>query len=136
MHEMTKIVCAAFVDRREILLVKRAPYRKWYPNHWDLVGGHVDKGENLSTALVRECKEEVGLTPTSYTLIETIYEKDDPKKKTPFYVYAVTGWTGKDAQLLGEEHSELGWFTSKQSEQLEIALERYRPIIRRILGEN
>jgi 8-oxo-dGTP diphosphatase len=130
---MTKIVCAAFVRQSEVLLVRRAPHRKWYPGHWDLVGGHVDKGEDIEQSLVRECVEEVGLRPTSFQLIDTIFEADDRKQKTPFHVFLVTGWTGNEAQLLGDEHSELGWFTWEQVEKLDIALNGYLPIIGRIL---
>ena len=133
---MTKIVCAAFVRTGQILLVRRATHRKWYPDHWDLVGGHVDKGEGIEKALIRESVEEVGLRPTSFELIETIFEEDDRKEKTPFHIYAVSGWTGKEAQLLGDEHSELGWFSWEQVRDLAIALEGYRPIIGRILGND
>jgi 8-oxo-dGTP diphosphatase len=31
-----------------------------YPNHWDLIGGHVEAGETPEQALVRETKEEIG----------------------------------------------------------------------------
>jgi len=32
-----------------------------FPNHWDLVGGHVEDGETPEQALVRETKEEIGV---------------------------------------------------------------------------
>jgi 8-oxo-dGTP pyrophosphatase MutT (NUDIX family) len=133
---MTKIVCAAFVHNRKVLLVRRATHRNWHPNQWDLVGGHVDRGEKFKDALVRECMEEVGLRPTSFEVKQTLFETDNPKKKTPFRVYAVTGWTGKDAQLLGDEHSELGWFSWEQVKGMDVALVGYRAIIEQLLRDS
>lgn len=32
-------------------LVHRAPTRQWYPDRWDLPGGHVEVGESPAEAL-------------------------------------------------------------------------------------
>lgn len=32
-----------------------------FPNHWDLIGGHVEDGETPEEALVREVKEELDI---------------------------------------------------------------------------
>ena len=46
----------------EILLQKRSANKKLWPNRWDVtVGGHVDAGEFGRQALIRECKEELGI---------------------------------------------------------------------------
>jgi mutator protein MutT len=130
---MAKIVCAGFVDNGKILLVRRAPHRKWSANLWDLVGGHVDKGEGLDEALVRECEEEVGLTPLSFNKVAILYESKDDKQKSPFHIYAVPLWKGERALLLGTEHSELGWFVREDLAAMELAMPEYRPVILQIL---
>lgn len=38
-----------------------------FPNHWDLIGGHVEKGETPDEALVREVKEELDIDLLDYT---------------------------------------------------------------------
>ena len=49
-------------SNEEILLQKRSENKKLWPNRWDVtVGGHVDAGEFGRQALVRECKEELGI---------------------------------------------------------------------------
>lgn len=132
---MAKIVCAAFIDDWKILLVRRSPRRKWSPNRWDLVGGHVDKGEELDAALIRECEEEVGLTPVTYDHLKILFEEKDLAQKTPFHVYAIRNWSGGAAQLLGDEHSELGWFSVEEAESIDFALEGYRPLFLQLLAD-
>lgn len=37
-----------------------------FPDHWDLIGGHVEEGETPEQALVREVKEELGIDLKEY----------------------------------------------------------------------
>ena len=53
------IAVAALVRDGLVLLVHRHPSRRWYPDCWDLVGGHVDLGESPHQAVRRECREEL-----------------------------------------------------------------------------
>jgi 8-oxo-dGTP pyrophosphatase MutT (NUDIX family) len=97
------------------------------------VGGHVDRSEEVDDALVRECQEEVGLTPTCFTLMTTLYEPDDRSKTTPFYIYAVSEWSAGNGSLLGDEHSELGWFSLRELGNVNFALDDYRPVLLKLL---
>jgi len=38
-----------------------------FPDHWDLIGGHVEEGETPEEALVREYKEELDLDLKEYS---------------------------------------------------------------------
>lgn len=55
-------------DKGEFLLALR-DNKSWipFPNHWDLIGGHVEEGETPEEALVREYKEELDLDLKEYT---------------------------------------------------------------------
>ena len=46
----------------EILILRRHPKSRTNPHKWELPGGKVDPGEFFDEALVREIKEETGLT--------------------------------------------------------------------------
>ena len=52
----------------EFLLALR-DNKSWipFPNHWDLIGGHVEEGETPEEALIREVKEELDIVLTEYT---------------------------------------------------------------------
>lgn len=46
--------------QNQIFCQRRSATRSLFPNRWDIVGGHVDPGEALDAALVRETLEETG----------------------------------------------------------------------------
>lgn len=54
-------------DKGEFLLALR-DNKSWipFPNHWDLIGGHVEEGESPEEALVREVKEELNIDLKEY----------------------------------------------------------------------
>ena len=58
------VVAGALVGPRGVLLCHRTPRRLYYPDCWDLPGGHVEAGEKPHEALVRELREEVGVIAT------------------------------------------------------------------------
>jgi 8-oxo-dGTP diphosphatase len=59
-----------------------------FPNHWDLIGGHVEEGETPEEALVREVKEELDIDLKEYSFFK-IYEclTGDAYENTK-YIYA------------------------------------------------
>jgi len=38
-----------------------------FPDHWDLIGGHVEEGETPEEGLIREVKEELDIYLQDYT---------------------------------------------------------------------
>ena len=53
---------AIILDNDRILLLKRSDYLKKHKGEWDLPGGHIHIGEDLTEGLVREVKEETNLS--------------------------------------------------------------------------
>ncbi len=51
-------------DKKQVLLQKRSANKRFDPNKWALCAGHVDAGESLESAALREIKEEVGIDIT------------------------------------------------------------------------
>ena len=57
-----RCVVGALVRNAEgrVFVQRRSPQRRYLPNGWDVLGGHVESGESLLEALVREITEESG----------------------------------------------------------------------------
>lgn len=61
-HQFVRIaVCIMVEHDGHVLLERRAAHMRTFPRRWVLPGGHVDPGEALVDAAVRELYEEVGL---------------------------------------------------------------------------
>lgn len=45
----------------DILLMKRGAHKRIFPNHYNGLGGHIERGEDPMTSALREIKEETGL---------------------------------------------------------------------------
>ena len=58
---MTQVV-AALIRKDNGFMIFQRPETKTRAFQWEFVGGKVEPGETLEEALVRECREEIGVT--------------------------------------------------------------------------
>ena len=65
---------AVIIKEDGALLLLRSAGEK-YPNKWDLPGGHIHIGEDPKDGLIREVREETGITLSEP--IEKLYEEDN-----------------------------------------------------------
>ena len=65
-----------------IYLQQRPLWKDIQPGKWDTaVGGHIDYGETVEEALLRETREELGLTGVSTTfLLQYVFESEREKE--------------------------------------------------------
>jgi 8-oxo-dGTP diphosphatase len=92
----------------EVLVIRRSPQSSWCPGAWDLPGGKMDGRERLAEVLVREVREETGLTVRAGAAVPFCVSHF---VKEPFWVTCVTfvcpGYEGE--VRLSAEHAEYGW---------------------------
>jgi 8-oxo-dGTP diphosphatase len=119
-EQIARTVGALFIrPDGKVLLGLRAPTKKVWPNHWDTIGGRVEDGESLEQALIREAREEVGVTLVEFRLVATVRERrPDLYGDALHHVYAVTRWEGGEPANVCDEHTELRWFGISEMLQL------------------
>ncbi len=113
-------------ENREILLLKRTESDSWMPGKWELPGGKLDPGQDISNALEREVLEETGLVviptdKTAYWHSEII--SSGKYKGLPYIVLVgvVKSLGGK--VKLSEEHEEFCWTDENDVFDYDLVLE-------------
>lgn len=106
-------VVAALIWQNERFLACQRPAHKKRGLLWEFVGGKVEAGESLAQALVRECREELGVTvsPESVFMEVTHSYPDMAVRLTLFNAVIAEGIP----QLL--EHNDIRWITTGQIDE-------------------
>jgi 8-oxo-dGTP diphosphatase len=92
-----------------VLLGHRQPERAWYPDCWDVPGGHVQAGESKAHALRRELTEELGVTLVAVPPAVPHHVIEAPDYRLSLYV--VRDWIGEPANTAPDEHDRIAWFS-------------------------
>jgi 8-oxo-dGTP pyrophosphatase MutT (NUDIX family) len=119
------VVAALLVRDGRVLLGHRSPDREWYPDVWDIPGGHVEPDETGVAALVRELREELGIDAEVPEQPCSTAVADDLRLR----VWRVDTWRGEPTNRAPEEHDTLGWFDVDAVRDLALAHPSYVEVI-------
>ncbi|HVK19852.1 MAG TPA: NUDIX domain-containing protein [Actinokineospora sp.] len=107
------VVGAVIVNERaEVFLQKRAPHVRHFPGCWDIVGGHVEPGEDLRTALAREVLEETGWQLDAVLGLVHVVDwtaRDGVPKREIDVLATVSGDLGRP-RIEADKFTGFGWF--------------------------
>lgn len=92
----------------KILFLKRAADKVIAPNKYCLPGGHIDEGETIEEAGLRELKEEAGLTA------ENAYVEAKAKCEDGKWAFYLRAWPQGDVMLLDGENVNAAWMTEEE----------------------
>ncbi|MFI7607736.1 NUDIX domain-containing protein [Micromonospora sp. NPDC049366] len=127
-----RIVTGLLRDGNRILLCHRSPRRRWYPDVWDMPGGHVEPGELPGVALARELREELGIdvaAPSGPPVHEVHAATFDMR------IWLIDAWTGTPINAAPDEHDAVAWFTADALNDLSLAHDSYLALFGEVLAE-
>lgn len=130
-------VVAAVLVRRvpdgapEVLIAQR-PAGKWQAGRWEFPGGKIEPGESPADAIVRELREELGVTVRAARPLGE-FQHDYPDRSVRIGLWLVAAWEGEP---LGLDGQSLRWVPVTQLPACDL-LEADRPMLeplRRAIG--
>ena len=98
-----------FVRDGRVLMLRR--FNTGYEDgNYSVPAGHLDGGETVVQAAIREAREEIGvaLTPADVSVVGTMHRKSGDER-VDFFV-AVTSWTGEPTNCEPEKCDDLTWW--------------------------
>lgn len=115
------ITACAFIHQQfdgveKLFWPKRADTKKFLPGVYELPGGHIDFGEDIVDGLIREIKEEFGMTIAvgdpfgSFTYANGV--KASHSIEVVFFARFIDPI--ENIKLSPEDHSTYGWFSESE----------------------
>lgn len=106
---MTEVVAALIWDENRFMICQR-PEHKARGLLWEFVGGKVEPGETKQQALVRECREELGIRlSVGEVFMEVVHRY--PDITVHLTLFCATIAEGIPQKL---EHNDIRWITPAQ----------------------
>ena len=114
---ITDVVAALIWDGNKFLACQR-PAHKARGLLWEFVGGKVEPGESLQSALIRECREELAVTVGVGDIFMTLIHKypDITVRLTLFNASIIDGTIQK------LEHNDIRWITIEEIDDYKLVI--------------
>ncbi len=107
-----EVVAALIRDGSRFLICQR-PAHKARGLLWEFVGGKIEPGETKEAALVRECREELGITlEVGEVFAEVLHEYPDITVRLTLFSARIREGTPQKL-----EHNDLRWITPEEIPQ-------------------
>ena len=104
-QKITEVVAALIVKDHRFLICQR-PAHKARGLLWEFVGGKVEQGETLPQALIRECREELGIRVTPQEIfMQLVHTYPDITVRLTLF------WAQTQDTPQRLEHNDLRWTT-------------------------
>jgi 8-oxo-dGTP diphosphatase len=98
-----------FLHNDRVLLLRRFN-TGWEDGNYSVPAGHVDAGETVTQAAIREAREEIGvrLEPQDVEVVHVMHRKSEDER-IDFFLLA-RRWTGEIANREPDKCDDLAWY--------------------------
>ncbi|GII65336.1 hypothetical protein Skr01_54210 [Sphaerisporangium krabiense] len=126
-----RIVTTVLRDDDRVLPCHRSAGRRWYPDVWDLPGGHVEEAEDPKESLVHELREELGITASE--------PPSPPIHKIraatfAMQIWLIDRWTGTPINAAPNDPDAVAWSETSALDSLRLAHEPYLSMLTTVLA--
>ena len=125
---MIEITKSLIKKEDKILLIKRTPSSKFFPDLWDFPGGTTKEGEPSIKALIRETKEETSLDIIPGNKIAD-FNYIEHNTEIHFQIFEIKSFTGNIT--LSKDHTEFAWIKKENLKDYELA-----PVVKLFFKQN
>ena len=102
----------------DVLLMKRSPGRRVFPYHYNGVGGHIERDEDPYQCVLREVKEETGLTVRDVCL-RAVYNID-AGQATGIILFVFTALSHSREIVSDSKEGTLHWIPRSKIMELDL----------------
>jgi 8-oxo-dGTP pyrophosphatase MutT (NUDIX family) len=107
---LTNLAVYLFLIKDEHVLLSRRYQTGWGDGNYTFISGHVDNGETIINAMVREAKEEAGIKLDRHDLdIVHVMNRKSNKPYVDFFIQA-TSWKGEPTIIEPNRCDDMQWF--------------------------
>lgn len=125
MAEVFKVAAGVIIENSKFLVEKRRDDEDIDPGLVCMPGGHVDPGETLEQAIVREMKEELGITVNEFEFFNSGFYTASNGELEHVHYFIIKKYTGK---IVSHEAASVYW----ESDVNNLSIEFERNIISKL----
>jgi 8-oxo-dGTP diphosphatase len=111
-NQIIFVVKGVIINEGKVLILKRSEEEEVGGGTWENVGGKIEFGEEIETALMREIREETGLDINVERILYATTFKTSPTRQIVLLTYLCTT-DGKEISI-STEHMDYLWATEEQ----------------------